>query len=165
MKNCTRYTALLREISAESGSRFISHQFMPFILVVEPFCIISKRSLSCDHIYIITSFAPDCEITIEGRVLNFDDNRIDACLDAGANRFSIGIQTFNGKIRKRMARTSTGEEAAKFMKGLCLRDRAAVVCDLLFGLPGQNAMNWRRSHYCPRYWFRWCRSVCIEFTS
>lgn len=31
--------------------------------------------------------APDCEITIEGRVLNFDDNRIDACLDAGVNRF------------------------------------------------------------------------------
>ncbi len=44
--------------------------------------------------------APDCEITIEGRVLNFDAERIDACLDAGANRFSIGIQSFNSKIRK-----------------------------------------------------------------
>ncbi|MCV5283422.1 heme anaerobic degradation radical SAM methyltransferase ChuW/HutW, partial [Escherichia coli] len=52
--------------------------------------------------------APDCEITIEGRVLNFDAERIDACLDAGANRFSIGIQSFNSKIRKKMARTSDG---------------------------------------------------------
>ncbi|MDI2068490.1 heme anaerobic degradation radical SAM methyltransferase ChuW/HutW, partial [Klebsiella pneumoniae] len=76
--------------------------------------------------------APDCEITIEGRVLNFDDARIDACLDAGANRFSIGIQSFNSRIRKKMARTSDGPTAMAFMQGLVKRDRAAVVCDLLF---------------------------------
>ncbi len=86
--------------------------------------------------------APDCEITIEGRVLNFDDNRIDACLDAGANRFSIGIQSFNSKIRKKMARTASGPEAVAFMENLVRRDKAAVVCDLMFGLPGQNADNW-----------------------
>lgn len=86
--------------------------------------------------------APDCEITVEGRVLNFDDARIDACLDAGGNRFSIGIQSFNSRIRKRMARTADGPEAMRFMEGLCRRDRATVVCDLLFGLPGQNAQNW-----------------------
>lgn len=60
--------------------------------------------------------APDCEITIEGRVLNFDAERIDACLDAGANRFSIGIQSFNSKIRKKMARTSDGPTAIAFME-------------------------------------------------
>ncbi|BBU80007.1 hypothetical protein EIMP300_14070 [Escherichia coli] len=86
--------------------------------------------------------APDCEITIEGRVLNFDAERIDACLDAGANRFSIGIQSFNSKIRKKMARTSDGPTAIAFMESLVKRDRAAVVCDLLFGLPGQDAQTW-----------------------
>ncbi len=85
---------------------------------------------------------PDCEITIEGRVLNFDAERIDACLDAGANRFSIGIQSFNSKIRKKMARTSDGPTAIAFMESLVKRDRAAVVCDLLFGLPGQDAQTW-----------------------
>ncbi len=144
---CTRYTdALLREISAESDS--LLYQSAPIHAVY--FGGGTPSALSAKDLYrVITHLrqslplAADCEITIEGRVLNFDDNRIDACLDAGANRFSIGIQTFNSKIRKRMARTSTGEEAAKFMKGLCLRDRAAVVCDLLFGLPGQNAVNWQ----------------------
>lgn len=87
--------------------------------------------------------APDCEITIEGRVLNFDAERIDACLDAGANRFSIGIQSFNSKIRKKMARTSDGPTAIAFMESLVKHDRAAVVCDLLFGLPGQDAQTWR----------------------
>lgn len=144
---CLRYTdALLREISAESDS--LLYQSAPIHAVY--FGGGTPSALAADSLYRIIShlrqslpLAPDCEITIEGRVLNFDDNRIDACLDAGANRFSIGIQTFNSKIRKRMARTSTGEEAAKFMKGLCSRDRAAVVCDLLFGLPGQNATTWQ----------------------
>jgi oxygen-independent coproporphyrinogen-3 oxidase len=88
--------------------------------------------------------APDCEITIEGRILGFDDERISACIDAGANRFSIGIQSFQTEIRRQMGRTSDGLRAVRFIEDLCRRDRATVVCDLLFGLPGQNAENWMR---------------------
>lgn len=143
---CSRYTdALLREIATESDS--VLYQSAPIHAVY--FGGGTPSALSAKDLFRIISqlrkslpLAPDCEITIEGRVLNFDDDRIDACLDAGANRFSIGIQTFNSKIRKRMARTSTGDEAVSFMKRLCQRDRAAVVCDLLFGLPGQNKANW-----------------------
>ena len=39
--------------------------------------------------------APDCEITIEGRIIHFDPEKIDACLEAGANRISIGVQSFD----------------------------------------------------------------------
>ena len=136
---------LLREIEAEADSQL--HQSAPIHAVY--FGGGTPSALSAhDLSRIITTLrrrlplAPDCEITIEGRVLNFDDQRIDACLDAGANRFSIGIQSFNSKIRKKMARTSTGEEARIFMEKLCLRDNAAVVCDLLFGLPAQDAKLW-----------------------
>ncbi|MEE3662805.1 heme anaerobic degradation radical SAM methyltransferase ChuW/HutW [Brenneria sp. g21c3] len=87
--------------------------------------------------------APDCEITVEGRALDFDDERIDAWLDAGANRFSIGIQTFDSRIRQRMARTSDKQQSIRFLERLCQRDRAAVVCDLMFGLPGQTPETWR----------------------
>lgn len=88
--------------------------------------------------------APDCEITVEGRILNFDDEKIDACLEAGTNRFSVGIQTFNTRTRKRMARTANREQAIAFLKNLCRRDRAAVVCDLIYGLPGQTAESWQK---------------------
>ncbi len=87
---CAHYTdALIREIELEAGS--VLHQSAP-----------STRSISVaarlprfqhDLARIITTLreklplAPDCEITIEGRVLNFDAERIDACLDAGTNRF------------------------------------------------------------------------------
>lgn len=144
--HCARYTdALLREIEMEADS--VLHQSAPIHAVY--FGGGTPSALSAhDLARIITALrerlplAPDCEITIEGRVLNFDDARIDACLDAGANRFSIGIQSFNSKIRKKMARTSDGPTAIAFMEGLVKRDRAAVVCDLLFGLPGQNAALW-----------------------
>lgn len=87
--------------------------------------------------------APDCEITIEGRVLNFTDEKIDACLDAGANRFSIGVQTFNSAIRQRLGRTSNQQQTIDFIQRLGQRDRAAVVCDLIFGLPKQTIATWR----------------------
>ncbi len=42
--------------------------------------------------YVKTSFplVNDCEITIEGRVYNFNEDKIEACLAGGANRFSVG---------------------------------------------------------------------------
>jgi putative heme utilization radical SAM enzyme HutW len=144
--HCARYTdALLEEIALEADSPL--HQSAPIHAVY--FGGGTPSALSANDLSRILTrlrsalpLAPDCEITIEGRVLNFDDERIDACLDAGANRFSIGIQTFNSRIRKRMARTSDGPQAIRFMENLCRRDRASVVCDLLFGLPDQDAQSW-----------------------
>lgn len=88
--------------------------------------------------------APDCEITVEGRVTAFDSDKIDACLDAGANRFSIGVQTFDTALRQRLGRKADREGVIAFMTALRDRDRAAVVCDLIFGLPGQDMEMWRR---------------------
>lgn len=87
--------------------------------------------------------APDCEITVEGRVILFDDDKVDACLEAGANRFSIGVQSFDTEVRRRQGRRASREEVIRFVEGLRDRDRAAVVIDLLFGLPGQTPEVWR----------------------
>lgn len=142
-----KYAAyLLREIALEADSTL--HQSAPIHAVY--FGGGTPTALPAHSLYALISalkkclpLAPDCEITIEGRILNFDDERIDACLDAGANRFSIGIQTFDSGIRKRMARTSDKKHALVFLNKLCQRDRAAVVCDLIYGLPGQTASSWQ----------------------
>jgi putative heme utilization radical SAM enzyme HutW len=144
--SCSNYTdRLLQEIEQDAGS--VLCQSAPVHAVYLGGGTPSALAAN-DLARIITTLrnrlplAPDCEITIEGRVLNFDNARIDACLDAGVNRFSIGIQSFNSKIRKKMARTSDGPTAIAFLEGLVRRDKAAVVCDLLFGLPGQDAQTW-----------------------
>jgi len=86
---------------------------------------------------------PDCEITIEGRIYHFDEEKIDACIEAGANRFSIGIQSFNTEVRKRQGRKSDQKTILSFMDMLTSKDSAAVVCDLMFGLPMQTEEVWR----------------------
>ncbi|WP_411705923.1 heme anaerobic degradation radical SAM methyltransferase ChuW/HutW [Edaphovirga cremea] len=110
----------------------------------------TPSALSADQLYRIIRqlrqslpLAPDCEITVEGRIFNFDDERIDACLSAGVNRFSIGIQTFDTRIRQRMGRKADRDQAIHFLSDLADRDGAAVVCDLMFGLPLQTPETWR----------------------
>lgn len=86
--------------------------------------------------------ANDCEITVEGRIHNFGHDRISACLDGGANRFSIGVQTFHTELRQKMKRFATGDEAVRFIEKLAERDQAAVVIDLIYGFPGQTMEMW-----------------------
>jgi len=88
--------------------------------------------------------APDCEITVEGRVLHFDAEKVDACLEAGANRFSIGVQSFDTGVRRRQGRKASREALLRFLRALRDRERAALVVDLLIGLPGQTPEVWRR---------------------
>ncbi|WP_291002143.1 heme anaerobic degradation radical SAM methyltransferase ChuW/HutW [Hyphomicrobium sp.] len=86
--------------------------------------------------------APDCEITLEGRIIHFDPDKIDACLEAGVNRISIGVQSFDTAVRQRQGRRASRDEAVRFLEAIRDRDRAALVIDLLYGLPGQTDGIW-----------------------
>ena len=86
--------------------------------------------------------AEDCEFTIEGRMSHFDLEKAQACLEAGANRISIGVQTFNTAIRRRLGRKHSGDEAFEYLAKLCELD-AVIVADLMFGLPNQTDDVWQ----------------------
>ncbi|MGN1281166.1 MAG: radical SAM protein, partial [Succinivibrio sp.] len=105
----------------------------------------TPTALEADDLYRIIStvkecfpLANDCEITVEGRVSYFTDEKIEACLKAGANRFSLGVQSFDTQIRQRLGRISTKEELITSLEHLSSYDEAAVIIDLIFGLPGQD---------------------------
>jgi oxygen-independent coproporphyrinogen-3 oxidase len=87
--------------------------------------------------------AADCEITVEGRIIHFDDEKIDACIDAGVNRISIGVQSFDTAVRRRQGRRSDKDQAIRFLENIRDRNRVTLVIDLLFGLPGQSEDIWR----------------------
>ncbi|WP_321341759.1 heme anaerobic degradation radical SAM methyltransferase ChuW/HutW [Breoghania sp.] len=88
--------------------------------------------------------APDCEITVEGRIYSFGLDKAKACFDAGANRISLGVQTFDTKLRRRMGRKVSGDEAMAFLSDLTALDQGAIVIDLIFGFPGQGREIWAR---------------------
>jgi anaerobilin synthase len=86
--------------------------------------------------------APDCEITVEGRIHGFGQDKADAAFGAGANRLSLGVQTFDETVRRRMGRLCSRRELVDTLERLLHADQGAIVIDLIFGLPGQDAAVW-----------------------
>lgn len=85
----------------------------------------------------------DCEITVEGRVHNFGLEKMEACVEGGANRFSIGVQTFNTKIRQQMGRIEERINVLEMLQNLCALDQGAVIIDLIYGFPEQTMEIWK----------------------
>lgn len=86
--------------------------------------------------------ANDCEITVEGRIHNFDDAKIEACLEAGVNRFSIGVQSFDTGIRRGLGRIAAKDTVCRRLEALAAYNEAAIIIDLIYGLPGQTLDDW-----------------------
>jgi oxygen-independent coproporphyrinogen-3 oxidase len=84
----------------------------------------------------------DCEITLEGRFYHFNREKIEASLDAGVNRFSLGVQTFDTQIRKSLGRREPGEKVIETLTFLRDLGDAVVIIDLIYGLPGQSLEIW-----------------------
>jgi oxygen-independent coproporphyrinogen-3 oxidase len=87
-------------------------------------------------------FAADAEVTVEGRVRGFTTDKAAAWLAAGANRFSLGIQTTDTALRRRMGRLADRDELRTVLAGVTGAATAAggvVVCDLIYGFPTQTA--------------------------
>lgn len=86
--------------------------------------------------------ANDCEMTFESRFSGLTDEKIDACIDAGFNRFSLGVQTFNTTIRRKMSRIDDEAVIHERLQKLMGTGQIAVVIDLIFGLPYQTMEDW-----------------------
>jgi oxygen-independent coproporphyrinogen-3 oxidase len=85
---------------------------------------------------------PDAEVTLEGRVWRQGRALVAAALAGGVNRFSIGVQSFDTKLRRSLGRKAARENVLSFLEDLA-ESPAAVIVDLIFGLPGQTMAQWR----------------------
>lgn len=92
--------------------------------------------------------ASDCEITIEGRTYDFGIEKARAAFAAGVNRLSIGVQTFDDRLRRRLGRRTPRRALIAFLEQLLAADQAAIVIDLIYGLPDQNLAAWEAEVRC-----------------
>ncbi|SMC39078.1 oxygen-independent coproporphyrinogen-3 oxidase [Desulfocicer vacuolatum DSM 3385] len=93
----------------------------------------------------IRSFFPlanDCEITVETTVFDLNEEILSSALEGGANRFSVGVQTFDTTIRKNLGRTCDTDAIIKNLIRARDTDNAVTVIDLIYGLPGQTMSVW-----------------------
>lgn len=79
----------------------------------------------------------DCEITMEANPGTLEQNKFKSFADAGVNRFSIGIQSFDDVYLKRLGRIHTAAQAHQAVEA-ALRCVDNVNLDVMYALPGQS---------------------------
>ncbi|HFC93140.1 MAG TPA: radical SAM family heme chaperone HemW [Leucothrix mucor] len=79
------------------------------------------------------------EITLEANPGTFEQQRFEAYRQAGINRLSIGIQSFNANHLKSLGRIHNGEEAAHAAEIAKNAGFENFNLDIMFGLPQQSS--------------------------
>jgi oxygen-independent coproporphyrinogen-3 oxidase len=79
---------------------------------------------------------PDCEITMEANPGSVETEKFAGFAQAGINRVSLGIQSFQDQQLKALGRIHNGEEAKRAI-AIALQHFKSVNLDLMFGLPNQ----------------------------
>jgi len=80
---------------------------------------------------------PGAEITLEANPGTVEAARFRGFRDAGVNRISIGVQSFDEGMLKKLGRIHSGGEARRAIDA-ALASFERVNADLMYGLPGQS---------------------------
>ena len=92
----------------------------------------------------VLPLANDYELTLEGRIHDLVPEKIEAWFANGVNRISLGVQSFDTKVRQSQGRIETREEVLERLRLLKSYEQCSVVLDLIYGLPGQSMEVWQQ---------------------
>ncbi len=84
----------------------------------------------------VLSIAPDAEVTLEANPGTVEAGKFAAFRDAGVNRLSLGIQSFNPTHLKALGRIHDGDEARRAIE-IAAAHFDNFNLDLMYGLPAQ----------------------------
>ena len=88
---------------------------------------------------------PDAEITVECAPGTLHPEILDALLQAGTNRISLGTQSFVDQEIKSVGRLHTSQQTVVDIASLGAAGICNINVDLIAGLPHQTVDSWRRS--------------------
>ena len=86
--------------------------------------------------------ADDLEVTLEANPSSFSVPQLSDLVDAGINRVSMGVQSFDDQTLERLGRWHDGRMARQALDD-ALESGLAVSFDLICGAPGQSLAGWR----------------------
>ena len=84
------------------------------------------------------------EWTVEANPGTLDAGKIDALLAAGANRVSMGVQSFDDRVLKSVGRIHDAATARAAVRDLLAAGVPRISVDILFAVPGQGADTFAR---------------------
>ena len=82
-------------------------------------------------------FVSDCEITLEANPGTVDRSYFGGYRDAGVNRISVGVQSFEPRLLKFLGRVHSAEEAKRALGVVRDAGFENFSLDLIYGNPGQ----------------------------
>lgn len=89
--------------------------------------------------------APDAEISLEANPEDLTADRLEAWLEAGVNRLSIGAQAAQLQLLQALGRRHDWDAVIGGYRRARVAGFANVSLDLMFGLPGQTPEQWRET--------------------
>ena len=134
------FIALEKDFQAHLADRSFSTVFIgggtPGILSSEQITVL------CDLIRSYSIF-DNCEWTVEVAPNEINSKKLEAFLNGGVNRLSLGVQTLDPVFMKELGRKHDVERAVKAYGEVRKAGFENVNLDLLFGAPGQTLENWK----------------------
>jgi len=91
------------------------------------------------------SLSEKCEITVEATPESLTAEYVDILQQAGVNRLSVGIQSFDQQERTRLGLSGT---IAEVLSGVQMAKQSGfsnINVDLIYGIPGQSSQSWERT--------------------
>jgi oxygen-independent coproporphyrinogen-3 oxidase len=92
------------------------------------------------------AFAPreEVEVTLEVNPSTLERERLPGFLAAGVTRLSVGVQSFDDAVLKRLGRAHRADEARRTLEAARRAGFGNLSLDLIFGVPGQDRAALRR---------------------
>ena len=97
------------------------------------------------------SLAQDCEISFEVNPGTVDRDKLEVFKEAGINRLSIGVQSLNNKVLEKLNRHQKAEDVVNLVNQAS-QIIGNISVDLIVGLPGISAEEWKELIYTVVTW-------------
>ncbi|MBS1984437.1 MAG: radical SAM family heme chaperone HemW [Bdellovibrionales bacterium] len=94
------------------------------------------------HMRTAFNVAPSVEWTMECNPETIDASKLQALADAGANRLSVGVQSFRDHHLERLERRARRGDNLRALELIAREWGGRWSFDLMFGLPGQSFAEW-----------------------
>ena len=134
--------AIIREIGFRSGEAGISNIETVYFGGGTPSLISPKGILSILSVIAEKFTLLDPEITLEANPGTVDRERLKGYRDAGINRLSLGVQSFNDRLLSSLGRIHTREEALSAFKSVREAGFNNIGIDLIHSIPGESLKDW-----------------------
>ncbi len=145
--NPEKETAYIEALKKEIQSLQISSPLISLYIGGGTPTALSTNSLSnlITHIFQNIPFVQDAEATIEANTGTLDKEKLKVIRQAGINRISLGVQSFNDNELISLGRLHTAKEAAAATSIIKDAGFENFGIDLIYGIPSQNIESWKET--------------------